>query len=211
MDSVIDKSQFQISNFSVRQPAETPIQEMTNQPALTTNKAKIKDVDNDFSDLIKKSWQIIEARQKAAQFLGKNNPKNARLIWKRARKSANFNPYFYKNQALKLGPFKKMTIRDLVDLESQLGGTILGALAENQERKFFNLDEDTWIWYEAQVDDNGQKHENAIRYEVKEDKIIKVYAGPRYSALEGNELDNFERAILVYTRLILEKIYGQTE
>ncbi len=210
MDGVIDKSQFQIPNFSAKKPVETPIQAITNQPASTARKAKKTEVREDFSHLIKTSWQVIGARQVAAKFLEKNNPKNPQFMRFKLKKSTNFNPYFYKNQALKLGPFKKMTIRDLVDLESQLGGTIFGVLAENQERKFFNIDEDTWIWYEALTDENGVKHENTIRYEVHPDKIIKVQAGPRYNALEGDELRNFEQAIAAYSRLILEKIYGQT-
>ncbi|MBS7346501.1 MAG: hypothetical protein KIG14_02190, partial [Candidatus Sacchiramonaceae bacterium] len=200
MDDAIDKSQFQIPNFSAKKPAETPIREMTNQAAFSTKKTKTTEASNDFSQLIKKGWQVIEARQKAAKFLEKSTPKNARIVWLKAKRSANFNPYFYKNQALKLGPFKKLTIRDLVNSESQLGSTIFGALAENQERKFFNLDEDTWIWYEARIDNNGQKYENTIRYEVQPDKIIKVQAGPRYSALESGELHNFEQAIVTYNK-----------
>ncbi len=210
MDSAIDKSQFQIPNFSAKKQAETPIQETINQPIVATKKAKITDTTNDFSYLIKKSWRIIEARQEAAKFLEKNDQRNSRLTWMMAKKSTSFNPHFYKNQALKFGPFKKMTIRDLVELESQLGGTIFGTSTENQERKFFNLDEDTWIWYEARID-NGQKYENTIRYEVQQDKIIKIQAGPCYNALEGVELSNFEQAVSVYSKLILGRIYNQTE
>ena len=55
MDSAIDKSQFQIPNFSAKKQAETPIQETINQPIVATKKAKITDTTNDFSYLIKKN------------------------------------------------------------------------------------------------------------------------------------------------------------
>lgn len=89
-------------------------------------------------------------------------------------------------------PLKKFTERELIQLESEIGATIFGEKPEHvTRREFFNLDKDTWIWYEEIVDKDGKKQELTTRYEVQPKGILKVQPNYRYSYLEGDELQNF--------------------
>lgn len=115
--------------------------------------------------------------------------------------------FFYKNYAETFRPFKKMTKRDLIDLESKLGATIFGEMPEGGRREFFNLDEKTWIWYEEWVDGAGNTRELTTRYEIQENQIVKVQPGPRYEVLTGRELQNFKIAVMAYYELILRRVY----
>lgn len=124
-----------------------------------------------------------------------------------SRSSKKQNPLYYKNQAKKLGPFRKMTERDLVDLESSLGATIFGEVPNGYTRKFFNVDKDTWIWHEEWIDGNKNLSETTIRYEILKNKVIKIEPGPRYTEISGRELDNFIQAVNQYNSLIINKIY----
>ena len=56
--------------------------------------------------------------------------------------------------------------------------------------RIFNLDKDTWIWYE-EVDGKGGRQELTTRYEVQSMGILKIQPNYRYSYLEGDELQNF--------------------
>ena len=89
-------------------------------------------------------------------------------------------------------PLKKFTERELIQLESEIGATIFGEKPEHvTRREFFNLDKDTWIWYEEIVDKDGKKQELTTRYEVQPKGILKVQPNYRYNYLEENELQNF--------------------
>ena len=93
-------------------------------------------------------------------------------------------------------PLKKFTERELIQLESEIGATIFGEKpAHVTRREFFNLDKDTWIWYEEIVDKDGKKQELTTRYEVQPKGILKVQPNYRYSYLEGDELQNFVLAV----------------
>ncbi|MBP6924838.1 hypothetical protein KBE46_01840 [Candidatus Saccharibacteria bacterium] len=127
------------------------------------------------------------------------------IILPKKRKTAD--DLYYKNQAKKLLPFKKMNQRDLVDLESSLGATIFGAIPEGHRREFFNVDNDTWIWHEEWAVGNKQICERTIRYEISETQVIKVEPGPHYTHIKGKELNNFITAVETYHKLVLTKIY----
>lgn len=134
-------------------------------------------------------------------------------IFKRALKSitkqTDGDEFYYKNRATKFRPFKKMTKRDLVDLESQLGVTIFGNRPENGRREFFNVDDKTWIWYEEWTDSENRLHEITTRYEIRKDKVVKVQPGPRYKELTGQEMINFKAAVEAYHELVLRRIYRE--
>ena len=127
------------------------------------------------------------------------------IILPKKRKTAD--DLYYKNQAKKLLPFKKMNQRDLVDLESSLGATIFGAIPEGHRREFFNVDNDTWIWHEEWAVGNKQICERTIRYEISETQVIKVEPGPHYTHIKCKELNNFITAVETYHKLVLTKIY----
>lgn len=106
-------------------------------------------------------------------------------------------------------PFKKLTERELIQLESEIGGKLFGVIPSGHERKFFNLDPRTWIWYEEFTDASGVKKSVTTRYEVQEKGILKAQDGAKYSYLEGDELRNFGMAVQMYYEQVMRGVYNR--
>jgi hypothetical protein len=49
-------------------------------------------------------------------------------------------------------PLKKLTERELLQLESEIGAKLFGEVPAGHRREFFCLDEKTWIWHEEWID-----------------------------------------------------------
>ncbi|HEY0965676.1 MAG TPA: hypothetical protein VGE13_04325 [Candidatus Saccharimonadales bacterium] len=109
----------------------------------------------------------------------------------------------------KVRPFKKLTERELIQLESEIGATLFGPIPEGYHRKFFNLDPKTWIWYEESVNENGTKRSMTTRYEVQQKGILKAQDGANYSYLEGEELRNFGVAVQMYYERVMREVYNR--
>lgn len=97
--------------------------------------------------------------------------------------------------------------RDLIAREAEIGSEIFGPIPEGHQRKFFCLDEATWLWHESWVDSDGKTSEVTIRYKVHSDKVLKSFNGTD-SYLDGQELDNFKHAVRRYTELVARNIYN---
>lgn len=95
----------------------------------------------------------------------------------------------------------------LLDLESKIGSKIFGQAPNGVRREFFNLDEKSWIWHEEYTDGNGQLRQFTTRYEIRDDKVVKIQPGPRYFEVKGQELANFHAAVNAYHRAVLSQIY----
>lgn len=105
-------------------------------------------------------------------------------------------------------PFGKLTERELIQLESDIGARLFGAVPKDHRREFFNLDLSTWIWYDEWMDaQTGQRKSTTIRYEVHENGILKVQEAARYEFIEGQELDNFMAAIHLYYERVAREVY----
>jgi len=105
-------------------------------------------------------------------------------------------------------PLKKLTERELIQLESEIGSKLFGDIPKGHRREFFCLDEKTWIWYEEWSDPKTNKHQNmTIRYEVHSNGILKVQEGAKYSFIEGVELDNFRAATTAYYEQVARGVY----
>lgn len=103
-----------------------------------------------------------------------------------------------------------LTERELINLESKVGSELFGSTPKGVRREFFNLNPKTWIWYEERLDVLSKKKEShTTKYEVHEDHILKVQEGPRYTRLEGKELENFSLAIHIYYERVMRKIYNR--
>ena len=107
----------------------------------------------------------------------------------------------------KTRPFKKLTERELIQLESDIGREIFGAVPKNHRREFFNLDPRTWIWYQESKDESGLVHSSTTRYEIQEKGILKAQDGAQYSYLEGQELENLHLAMEMYYERVAREIY----
>jgi hypothetical protein len=105
-------------------------------------------------------------------------------------------------------PLKKMTERELLQLESEIGAKLFGDIPVGTTREFFCLDEKTWIWHEQKKNPKTGKLEGqTIRYEVHDNGILKVQEGARYAFIEGEELDNLVAATALYYEQVAREIY----
>lgn len=108
---------------------------------------------------------------------------------------------------VKKRPLKQLTERELLTLESEIGGQLFGPVPAGHRREFFCLDDHTWIWYEEWLDDVKKKQSTTVRYEVSPTGILKVQEGARYNYLEGEELRNFGVAVRLYYEQVARKVY----
>lgn len=107
-------------------------------------------------------------------------------------------------------PFKKLTERELLQLESEIGAKLFGDIPTGHRREFFCLDATTWIWYEEWKDSKtGKVKSTTTRYEVHEKGILKVQEGARYSFIEGAELDNLAVATRLYYEQVARQVYSR--
>lgn len=105
-------------------------------------------------------------------------------------------------------PLKKLTERELIELESEIGRTLFGAIPSGHRREFFCLDEHTWVWHEEWKDANtGKQKVLTTRYEIHENGVLKVQEGGVYRYIEGDELKNLSIAIRLYYEQVMRGIY----
>ena len=102
---------------------------------------------------------------------------------------------------------KKVTERELIQLESNIGKELFGAIPGGHRREFFCLDEKTCVWYEEYKDENGKMVSHTTRYEIQDDKVLKAQDGAKYSYLEGAELNNLLTAISLYYERVMRTVY----
>ena len=103
----------------------------------------------------------------------------------------------------------RFTRRDLIRMESQIGGTLFGAIPKGHRREFFCLDKDTWVWHEEWIDPATRKTlSTTTRYEVSDNGVLKVQEGQPYRYVEGQELTNLVWAMHLYYERVAHDIYG---
>jgi hypothetical protein len=105
-------------------------------------------------------------------------------------------------------PFKGLTERELIQLESDIGSRLFGPIPAGNRREFFCLDKSTWIWYEESIDiETGKQKSTTTRYEIHENGVLKAQEGAQYSYLEGEEYRNLAMAIQMYYEQVARQIY----
>ena len=104
-------------------------------------------------------------------------------------------------------PLKKLTERELIELEAEIGGKLFGSIPAGHRREFFCLDEHTWVWHEEWIDDNNQRQVTSTRYEIHDNGILKAQDGKVYKFIEGAELRNLVLAIRLYYEAVARGIY----
>jgi len=103
----------------------------------------------------------------------------------------------------------RFTRRDLIRMESHIGGKLFGPIPSGHRREFFQLDAHTWVWFEEWVDSATRKTVNStVRYEVHDNGILKVQEGQPYAFVEGQELNNLVWAMHLYYEQVARHIYG---
>lgn len=105
-------------------------------------------------------------------------------------------------------PLRKLTERQLIELESEIGRELFGPIPADHQRDFFCLDAHTWVWHEEWTDvDTGQKRFTTTRYEVHQNGILKAQDGTTYKFIEGQELRNLALAVRLYYEQTMRQIY----
>lgn len=102
---------------------------------------------------------------------------------------------------------KKVTERELIQHESNIGRELFGPVPVGHRREFFCLDEKTCMWYEEYKDTRGKPVTHTTRYEIQGDKVLKAQDGAKYSYLEGDELKNLLTAINMYYERVMRSVY----
>lgn len=102
---------------------------------------------------------------------------------------------------------KKLSRRELIELEAEIGGALFGPIPDGHRREFFCLDEHTWVWHEEWVDENKQRQVVSTRYEIHGNGILKAQDSKVYKFIEGEELRNLVLAIRLYYEAVARGIY----
>lgn len=103
----------------------------------------------------------------------------------------------------------KVTRRELIQRESEIGGQLFGPVPAGHHRQFFNLDRNTWVWYEEWTDENGKPQSATTRYEIHKNGVLKVQEGSQYYYIEGQELQNLLSATRMYYERVAREIYNR--
>lgn len=141
-------------------------------------------------NLLQKTLNLLIGTEPSSQVMATHLPKTAAKTQKPLKR-----------------PFQKLTERELIQLESDIGAQLFGTVPKGHRREFFNLDLSTWIWYDEWTDQSGQRQSMTIRYEVHENGILKVQEGARYNFIDGQELENFMAAIHLYYERVARELY----
>ncbi len=105
-------------------------------------------------------------------------------------------------------PFKKLTERQLIQKESEIGRDLFGPIPAGHRREFFCLDDHTWVWHEEWKDAaTGKRKFMTTRYEVHQNGILKVQDGTQYKFIEGEELQNLYLSTRLYYEQVMRGIY----
>lgn len=103
----------------------------------------------------------------------------------------------------------RFTRRDLIRMESVIGGQLFGPIPKGHRREFFRLDSHTWVWFEEWTDAATRKRvHTTTRYEIHSNGILKVQEGQPYRFVEGEELSNLVWAMYRYYEEVARNIYG---
>lgn len=108
-----------------------------------------------------------------------------------------------------VGRRSKLTRRDLIKMESEIGGRLFGLVPKGHQRDFFCLDKNTWVWHEQYIDPSSRKKlSTTIRYEVQDKGVLKIQEGQPYRFVEGQELNNLVWAMHLYYEEVARGIYN---
>lgn len=103
----------------------------------------------------------------------------------------------------------KLSERQLIELEAQIGGALFGPIPSGHKREFFMLDEKTWVWHEEWQDENGKRKITSTRYEIHTNGILKAQNSKVYKFIKGEELRNLVLAMELYYQSVARNIYNR--
>ncbi len=87
--------------------------------------------------------------------------------------------------------------QDLIRREAEIGGELFGPLPAGHKRRFFCLDEYTWVWYEEWTV-SGRRQSVTTRYDVRPGVIVKSQDGIGSQPLSYQEARHLRQAVQLY-------------
>ena len=102
--------------------------------------------------------------------------------------------------------YKKLTERELIRREAEVGSTLFGKLPSGHRREFFCLDERTWVWHEEWKDQTGKQHIRTTRYDLRPQGIFKAQNSQRYQPVTRQEADHLYAAALRYRDMVQSEL-----
>jgi hypothetical protein len=91
--------------------------------------------------------------------------------------------------------------RELLKLESEIGGQLFGPVPKGHRREFFCLDRHTWIWHEEWTE-KGKRKIVTTRYEIRPNGVLKIQDGQAYQRLSEFEARNLYWAVEMYRQQV---------
>jgi hypothetical protein len=91
--------------------------------------------------------------------------------------------------------------RALIRMESEIGGQLFGPVPKGHSRRFFCLDEHTWVWHE-EWQENGRQRVVTTRYDVRPNGVVKIQDGQPTRMITKAEADNLARAVRLYQQKV---------
>lgn len=100
--------------------------------------------------------------------------------------------------------------KELIRLESEVGSKLFGEIPPGHRREFFCLDARTWVWHEEWSDSlDGRNKTQTVRYEVRDNGILKSINGQDYAWVPADEAENLAHAAVLYHQYVASKVYGK--
>lgn len=208
----VDKSLFQIPfageissgdslKVSTKTTTKTPDQQIKQQ-------AKINITSDIFAEILKLGEQILKQRAIAEEELRADFQNQSLHLFAKKSNLKSADKFYYKKALGRKWISTEAISSELINLESTLGAEIFGKIPEDTRRDFFIIDHNSWIWHEEKTEKHKQIFQQTTRYDIYEDRVIKILPGPKYVELKARELENFYRATLAYRQTILARVYG---
>ncbi len=102
--------------------------------------------------------------------------------------------------------------RHLIRQESEIGAKLFGEIPSGHKREFFCLDAHTWVWHEEWNESlSGAKKSQTIRYEVRDNGILKSVNGQDYAWVAPEEAENLAHAAILYHQYVSTQVYGKNK
>ena len=103
---------------------------------------------------------------------------------------------------------KDQKIKELIEIEAQIGGEVFGPKQPDEDRKFYCLDERTWVYQNSYRDvQDGKQKTMIIRYELHPNGVLKVVNGRTHSMVQDDEAARLTQAIKLYYQRVMKEIY----
>jgi hypothetical protein len=104
---------------------------------------------------------------------------------------------------------KDFDVRDLIEVESRIGGEIVDNNHAVEERRFFYEKDHNWFYIQIFKDSRGVETIHGTRYEVNDDHVLRIVNGAEHAPIEPDEMQRFSAATVEYHKRIVREVYQQ--